>query len=55
MAESTVTFGDKEVNVDGAQKMKFPYQNVLQCKILYVLRRDELPDPTYKNKVEAEF
>lgn len=46
LSESTISFEDKDVVVDGAQKMKFQYQNVLQCKILYVLRKDELPDPT---------
>jgi hypothetical protein len=55
LSESTISFEEKEVKVEGSQKMAFPYQNVLQCKILYVLRRDELPDPTYKNKVKGEF
>jgi len=44
LAESKIKFGEKEAEIDGAQKFKFPYQNVLQCKILYVLRKDELPD-----------
>lgn len=55
MAESKIKFGDKEAEVDGAQKMKFEQQNVLQCKILQVLRKDELPDSVYKNKINGDF
>lgn len=45
LAESKISFKDQEAEIAGAQKFKFKYENVLQCKIIYVLRKDELPDP----------
>lgn len=55
VADAKLKFEEKEANVTGSQSFKIDYKNILQCKLIYVLKKDELPDPTYKNKISDNF
>lgn len=49
-----LTLSDSEVSLKpaGGDEIKFKYSQVIQCKFMYNLHVDELPDDKYKNKVQ---
>jgi len=46
---------ESSIKVEGPEKFEIIYNNVLSCKIIYALKKEEIPDIDYKNKAGADF
>jgi len=56
LSPATLTFTDESAEVTTeSDPMQINYESIIQCRILYAIRKDELPDPEYKNKTDDDF
>jgi len=53
---SFVSFTEESAEIKkGAPLMTIKYENIVQCRVVYAIRKDELPDPIYKNLIDEAF
>jgi len=53
--ECKVKLTENAIGVDGPEKFEIMYDSILSCKLIYALKKEEIPDTDYKNKAGADF